>query len=90
MMRSDPLDQPFLPLIGQIYMVRTHILFALDKHLMRPVVVNRTAAIQHGRITVVTRTSDTKAPGIPHRKNAMLGLTKDGVFTRQNSTEAQR
>jgi hypothetical protein len=42
-----------------------------------------------GRISVVSRTSDTTRDGVFHAANPALMLNMDGVFDRLNSAEAQ-
>jgi hypothetical protein len=88
-MTPDPLDIPFLPLVGDVYRVRTIIVQPPDKHDTRPYVVVASPANMRGRISLVCRTSDTSADGIGHERDRRLSLTKDGVFNRLRSTEAQ-
>ena len=87
--RPDPVDIPFLPVVGDLYRVRTIIVQPPDKHDTRPFVVVASPANLLGRISLVCRTSDTSADGISHARDRRLGLTKDGVFNRLRSTEAQ-
>jgi hypothetical protein len=89
MLRPDPQDVPFLPLIGEVYRIRTIICQPPDRHDTRPVVVVASPTGLTGRITMVTRTSDTKAPGVPHARSKPLDLSADGVFCRLRSVEAQ-
>lgn len=90
LMRVDALDVPFLPQVGQIFLVRTIIVQPADKHDTRPMVVVASPTDLLGRISLVTRTSQTEsAHGIFHPKNRLVGLNKDGVFSRLSSTEAQ-
>ena len=89
-LKPDPLDVPRLPLVGEVYIIRTVIVQPPDKHDTRPVVVVSSPANLNGRISLVCRTSDMSAKGVAHGRSRQLGLTKDGVFCRLTSTEAQR
>lgn len=89
MIKPDPLDVPFLPVAGEIYRIRTIIVQPPDQHDTRPVVVVSSPRDLMGRVAFVCRTSDTSAKGIAHSRDRRLGLTKDGVFERLRSTEAQ-
>jgi hypothetical protein len=75
-------DVPFLPSIRQVYWINALIIFTGDREPNRPVVVGEVPALPHGMIRVVTRTSNTRAPGIPHDAAPELNLDKPGVFTR--------
>jgi hypothetical protein len=88
-LKPDPLDIAYLPLVGQVYIIRTVLVQPPDKHDTRPVVVVASPATLLGRISLVCRTSDTSAKGVAHGRNPQLGLNKDGVFCRLTSTEAQ-
>lgn len=87
--RPDPDDEPFLPSVGQLFWVKTWLFLPPDKHDERPVLVVNVPLNTRGRISVVTRTSDTRADGVQHRADRTLGLGQDGVFSRLSSTEAQ-
>lgn len=88
-LKPDPLDVAYLPLVGEVYIIRTVIVQPPDKHDTRPVVVVASPANLLGRISLVCRTTDTSAKGVSHARNRHLGLNKDGVFCRLTSTEAQ-
>lgn len=89
MIRPDPLDVPFLPVAGEIYRIRTIIVQPPDQHDTRPVVVVSSPRDLLGRVSFVCRTSDTSVKGIAHSRERRLSLSKDGVFDRLRSTEAQ-
>lgn len=78
-----------MPAVGEIYRIRTIIVQPPDQHDTRPVVVVSSPRDLTGRISFVCRTSDTSTKGIDHLRDRSLGLTKDGVFDRLRSTEAQ-
>jgi hypothetical protein len=88
-MADDP-DEPFLPEVGDIYLVVTRI-YALgfDPAARRPAVVVTVppVTVTHTPIQIVTRTSDTSAPGIAHPKDTRLNLDKKGVFSEFGSVE---
>jgi hypothetical protein len=85
---TDPLDEPFLPVLGDLYWISTLILWSGDRKPTRPVVVVEVPPDGLGRIAVVTRTSDTARKGVPHEPMPELGLQKPGVFADYGSTEA--
>jgi len=85
---ADPLDEPFLPTIGDLYWVQTIILWSGDKKSRRPVVVIEAPRDRFGRVFMVTRTSDTTRKGVPHEAMPGIGLSKPGVFVRFASAEA--
>lgn len=89
MIKPNPLDVPFLPVTGEVYRICTVIVQPPDQHDTRPVVVVSSPRDLFGRVTFVSRTSDTSAKGIAHSRTRELNLTKDGVFDRLRSTEAQ-
>ena len=89
MRREDPLDLPFLPSVGQVYLAVTIMFQPADKKARRPVVVVGAPLSLRGRVAVVARTSDTDEDGVAHAADLGLGLDKNGVFARLKSTEAQ-
>jgi mRNA-degrading endonuclease toxin of MazEF toxin-antitoxin module len=84
----DPLDEPFLPEIGDLCWANSEIFWSGDKKPTRPVVVIETPADGLGRIAVVKRTTDTTRKGVPHDPMPEVGLNKPGVFADFTSTEA--
>jgi len=72
-----------------MYRIQTIIVQPPDQHDTRPVVVVSVPRDLNGRVSFVCRTSDTSAKGIAHSRDRKLGLSKDGVFDRLRSTEAQ-
>lgn len=89
MRRQDPADVPFLPTVGQVYLVATVLFQPPDKKPHRPFVVVDAPLTLRGRISVVARTTNTDADGIAHGADPALGLSKDGVFALLKSVEAQ-
>ncbi len=89
MRRLDPRHVPYLPVEGRLYWARTTIFQPPDKHAERPVVVVRVPGTTLGRISVVSRTSDTSRPGVFHKADPGLTLNLDGVFDRLTSTEGR-
>jgi hypothetical protein len=87
-MFTDAEDIPFLPVAGELYWVRTVILWSGDKKATRPVVVIEVPTTNLGRVAVVTRTTDIKRRGVPHEAMPEIGLTKCGVFADFRSAEA--
>jgi hypothetical protein len=87
--REDPADVPFLPSLGQVYLVATALFQPPDKKPRRPFVVVDAPLTLRGRIAVVARTTDTDVDGIAHGADPALNLDKDGVFAWLKSTEAQ-
>jgi mRNA-degrading endonuclease toxin of MazEF toxin-antitoxin module len=84
----DPLDEPFLPMVGDLYWVNTIIFWSSDRKRTRPVVVIESPPDRFGRIMMVTRTSDTTCKGVFHDAMPEIGLTKPGVFRSLASTAA--
>jgi mRNA-degrading endonuclease toxin of MazEF toxin-antitoxin module len=85
---EERLDEPFMPVVGDLYWVNTQILWSGDRKPTRPVVVVETPAEDLGRIAVVTRTTDTTRKGVPHDPVPELGLHRPGVFADFGSTES--
>ncbi|HEY7873839.1 MAG TPA: hypothetical protein VIG64_01835 [Actinomycetota bacterium] len=85
---DKPLDEPFMPAVGDLYWLNTQILWSGDRKPTRPVVVIETPAEEPGRIAVVTRTTDTTRKGVPHDPVPELGLRRPGVFADFASTES--
>jgi hypothetical protein len=75
-------DVPFIPDIQVVYWVDTTILPAGDPESQRPVVVMAVPTTISGTIRVATRSS-TERNGIPHPRSHVLGLGKDGWFSRR-------
>ncbi len=82
------LDDPFVPLVGELYWVNTQILWSGDREPTRPLVVIEVPSEGLGRIAVVTRTSDTTRKGVSHDPVPELGLNRPGVFADFGSTES--
>jgi hypothetical protein len=79
---------PFLPQIGELYLVTT-IIYGHDPAADRPaVVLTVTAQPTHTPIQLVTRTSK-RVPGVPHPADTSLKCDRDGVFSDLVSVERQ-
>jgi hypothetical protein len=81
-------DDPFVPSIGELYLVRTDILLLPDPKPWRPAVVIERPAGPFGRVHLVTRTTETTRKGVEHPAVPALGLDLTGVFWRYSSAEA--
>ncbi len=89
MKREDPADVPFLPSLGQVYLVATVLFQPPDKKPRRPFAVVEAPLSLRGRIAVVARTTDTDVDGVRHDADPALSLDQDGVFALLKSVEAQ-
>lgn len=83
-------DEPFVPELGQLYLVSTVIFsFRNDPAADRPaVVVTEAGGPSHRPYQLVTRTSQQVA-GIPHPTDHTLKCDRDGVFSDLVSVERQ-
>lgn len=85
------IGSPFLPLIGELYLVETTIYtLGNDPAADRPAVV---VAVPPGPeskspIQIVTRTSQI-VPGVVHPADGSIGCNRDGVFSGLTSVEQQ-
>jgi hypothetical protein len=76
-----PDDQPALPNVGDVYMLSPELLGSLSAAEPDcPVVVIEVPLLSRARITVVRRTRDVIAAGIPHGVALQLGLRHPGVW----------
>ena len=87
-MTGPLLEQPTLPVPGQLFLVDTLIFWGGDRKLRRPAVVVEIPRDDFGRIALVTRTTNMRTAGVVHRADSRLGLDKDGVFARIARVEA--
>ena len=76
----DGLDDPYLPKVGELYLVAKEILGVVDVHPKRPAVVIEVPFDINGRIHLVTRTTDLDRPGVPHAAMPSEHLYQAGVF----------
>ncbi|MDE2822956.1 MAG: hypothetical protein OXK79_05570 [Chloroflexota bacterium] len=82
-------DDPYLPAVGEVYWVNCTIITPADSKPDRPVLVVSVPADALGRITVVTRTSNTqRRPGVASAVDDALGLNKPGVWGYVRTAEA--
>jgi len=81
-------DDPYLPAVGDLFLVSTAILDAVDVHPRRPGVVIEIPANLGGRIQLVTRTRNLKQAGVPHPPMPSADLYEPGVFAYPRSAEA--
>lgn len=88
--KGEP-GEPFLPKVGELYLVNTIIYsFGSDPAADRPVVVFCVPPNQvlHSPIQLITRTSKS-VPGVRHPADLSLGCDRDGVFSDLVSVEQQ-
>ena len=78
---------PFLPEVGELYLVKTIIYSSSDPAADRSVVVVLVPSVPHGTIQFFTRTSKTDVPGIKHPADLSLRCDRDGVFSDLASAE---
>lgn len=83
-----PPGPPFLPQVGQVYLVRTLIYWSSDPAAARPSVIFSVPALAFARIQLVTRTTKS-VKGVEHKADPALGLDRDGVFADFVSVEQQ-
>jgi hypothetical protein len=89
--KGEP-GEPFLPTIGQLYLVNTTIyMIGHDPAAARPAVVVVVPAEPGSRfpIQIVTRTSKPVPGGVRHPADRALQLECDGVFADLTSVEQQ-
>lgn len=75
-----PPGPPYLPQIGQMYLVRTLVYASHDPAAARRAVVVTVPATKFGRIQLVTRTTK-QVDGVPHAADLAIGCDEDGVFS---------
>lgn len=75
--------------MGAVYQVNTLIYSSHDPAPERPAVVVAVPAVAHGRIQIVTRTSEAVEGGVTHPPDPLLGLDRDGYFVGLNSVDQQ-
>lgn len=87
-MLTGPLQrEPFLPRVGELFLVRTVLFWSPDQHDNRPVVVFEVPPGQFDQIAIVTRTTQKGVPGIWHDRQPSLGLSQPGTFSRYARVE---
>ena len=85
-----PFDEPALPVVGELYVVRS-LLYGSDDPApaRRAVVVGVPPALSPAaRIQIATRTSNTSVPGVPHPQDLALQCDLDGTFSQRVSCVA--
>jgi hypothetical protein len=71
---------PYLPGLGEVYLVDSSIIHPADGKPDRPALVVQVPATVNGRITVVTRTSNRdRTPGVASPEDPDLGFDQPGV-----------
>jgi len=85
-----PFGEPVLPVVGELYLVRSLLYWSNDPAAARRAVVigvpvNPSPA---ARIQIATRTSNTSMPGVPHPRDLTLHCDMDGVFSERRSCVA--
>lgn len=88
LLKLESLDDPYLPAVGDLFLVNTAILDAVDVHPRRPAVVIEVPTNLQGRIYVVTRTRNLKRSGVTHPPMPSADLHDKGVFAYLRSAEA--
>jgi hypothetical protein len=78
---------PFLPNVGDVYLVAPLLYSSSDPKPLRPVVVIEVPARPDARIRIVTRTSKLDKPGVRHGVALQLGLDRAGVWSTLQSVE---
>lgn len=78
-----PFGTPYLPVVGELYLVRTLLYSSTDPAPARRAVVVGVPSIltPAARIRLVTRTSDMKVPGVKHDRDLALDCDVDGVLS---------
>jgi len=84
----EGLDDPYLPKVGELYLVGKEILNEIDVHPKRPAVVIEVPTDPNGFIEIVTRTTDLTRPGVPHAATPTEHLRHPGVFSYLRSASA--
>jgi hypothetical protein len=81
--------EPFLPEVGQLYIVNTLVYFANDPAPERPAVVIGVPpkGVSHSPVRIVTRTTKLQVAGVPHPADRSCGCDRDGVFSDLASVE---
>jgi hypothetical protein len=83
--------EPFLPQVGELYLINTRICFGFDPAADRPAVVLCVPPDRTSRspIQLVTRTSQPVSGGVTHPADKALQLDRDGTFSDLVSVEQQ-
>jgi hypothetical protein len=78
-----PYGPPYLPVVGELYLVRTLLYSSADPApARRAIVVGVPSALTPtARVRLVTRTSDMTVPGFRHDRDMTVGCNLDGVFS---------
>jgi hypothetical protein len=81
--------RPYLPGVGEVYLVDSSIVHPAGRAADRPVLVVQVPATVNGRITVVTRTAPRDGtPGVASPGDPELGFDEPGVWAHLRSAEA--
>ena len=78
-----PSGPPYVPVVGELYLVRTLLYSSTDPAGARPAVIVGipSSPTPTARVRLVTRTSDRTVPGVRHDRDPALGCDRDGVFS---------
>jgi len=78
-----PAGRPFVPKVGELYLVRTLLYSSADKAAARRAAVCSVPDViaVASRIQLVTRTSDTTVPGVKHERGLSVSCDRPGVFS---------
>ena len=78
-----PPGPPYMPTVGELYLVRTLLYSSSDPAVARRAAVITVPAVVTvaSRIQLATRTSDPSAPGVKHQRDMSVDCDRDGVFS---------
>lgn len=78
-----PPGPPFVPKIGELYLVRSLLYSSADRAAARRAAVCSVPGVitVASRIQLVTRTSNVDAPGVKHARDLSISCDRDGVFS---------
>lgn len=78
---------PFLPKVGQMYLVDTLCYFGDDPAAARPAVVFEVPPVAHSPVRIITRTHQLEVPGVQHPADKSAGCNLPGVFSDLRTVE---
>lgn len=76
-----------LPNVGDVLWVAGHIHNPQDRKAGRLSVVVSVPKTINGRITIITRTTELRRPGVPSRKGGPLSFSEPGVWGHRRTVE---
>ena len=84
---GGPRSEPFLPVVGEVYLVNSLLYSASDPAAGRPAVVVEVPEPTFRPIRIVTRTHRSAVRGVPHAVDLALGLEMEGVWSDLTSVD---